>query len=102
MKLGLTEFEGIAHFLEARSPTGSARDIASWCDARDVDSEDVLLFARALTRSCLETIAAGEGRPGEPAPASAVEAAIAAAVVTALQIGVDSERRRRDERELPR
>ncbi|MDX6609044.1 MAG: hypothetical protein QOF85_969 [Solirubrobacterales bacterium] len=102
MKLGLVEFEEIAAFLEARSPAGSARDIASWCGARDVDSQDVLYFARALTRSCLETIAAAENRTGEPPPASAVEAAIAAAIVTALQIGVDSERRRRDARELPR
>jgi hypothetical protein len=96
MKLGLTEFEGIARFLNARSPTGSARDIASWCEARDVDSEDVLLFARAITRSCLETIAAA----GAQLPACQVEAAIGAAVVTALQVGVDSERRRRDEKEF--
>jgi hypothetical protein len=101
VKLGLVEFEDIARFLEARSPTGSARDIRSWCDARELDSDDVLYFARALTRSCLETIASEEERLGHQAPACAVEAAIAAAVVTGLQVGIDGERRRRDERELP-
>jgi len=96
VKLGLEHFEGIARFLGARSPSGNARDITGWCEARDVDPQDVLLFARAITHSCLKTVAAG----GEQLPACQVEAAITASVVTALQVGVDSERRRRDKREF--
>jgi hypothetical protein len=101
MTLGLEEFQAIASFLEARSPTSSARDIAAWCEARDVATGDVLLFAQALTRSSLATIAAAEEEDGEPMAPGGVAAVITAAVVTGLQVGLDAERRRRDANELP-
>lgn len=100
-RIVLPELEGVTDFLDARRPSSSARSIEDWCEARDVNTRDVLFYARALTRSCLATISEQERRTGEPVGAGPVESAITAAIVTALQVGVDVERRRRDKRELP-
>jgi len=97
MTIALPELARITAFLQARDSQTTSRNIDAWCEARDVESADVLFYAASMTRSCLATIAAG----GEQFDAAQVEAAIAAAIVTALQTGIDAERRRRDERELP-
>jgi hypothetical protein len=98
--IDLPELLAVSDFIEARSQSSSARCIEDWCEARDVDSKAVLRFAGAIVRSTLETIAQEEAERGEIA-ATEVEAAFIAATVTALQVGVDAERRRRDQRELP-
>ena len=100
-RIALPELEGITRFLEARALTNSPRTIDDWCEARDIDTRDVLRYGLAMSRSCLATIAAGERQAGEPATTTEVESAISTAIVTALQVGVDVERRRRDGTELP-
>lgn len=97
MTIALPELAAITAFLQARDSQTSSRNIEAWCEARDVESADVLFYAASMTRSCLATISAS----GEEPDADQVEAAIGAAIVTALQTGIDAERRRRDESELP-
>lgn len=100
-RIALAELDRAGRFLKACRPESSSRCIVDWCEARDVDPSDFLFYARATTRSCLATIAElGEGPAGQASPAQ-VEMAIASAVVTGLQVGVDAECRRRDARELP-
>ena len=99
--IDLAELLRISDFLEARSETSSARCIVDWCDAREISPEAILRYAHAMTRSTLETLAREEAASGCRAGRADVEAAIAAAIATAVQVGIDAERRRRDGAELP-
>jgi hypothetical protein len=99
-RIAMAELEVALQFLDARGPR-SLRSIEGWCDARDALARDILFFSRGLTQSCLATIAEGEASTGNQAGRAEVESAIVAAIVTALQVGVDVERRRRDAQELP-
>jgi hypothetical protein len=91
----LGELLAVSDFLEARSEASSARCIEDWCAARDFDDRALCRFSQAIVRSTLETIAREEAE-GPPVSAEGVEAAFIAAVLTAVQVGVDVERRRRD------
>jgi hypothetical protein len=94
--IDVDELMAIAEFVE--SGRGSAESVFTWCQARHFDLSAVLRLASALSRSSLESIARVECE----SPGSAdVEAAIAAAIVRAMQIGADAERRRRDREDLP-
>lgn len=101
--IGLGELERIRAFLVEPGPESSATEIASWCEARDIDAFDLQLFTLSMARATLCLIAALENEEGnEMPPGQLVELAIGAAIVTALQTGLDAERRRRDVAELPR
>jgi hypothetical protein len=94
--IDVDELMAIAEFVE--SGRGSAESVFSWCQARSFDFSAVIRVSEALSRSSLESIARVECQ----SPGSAdVEAAIAAAIVRAMQIGADAERRRRDREQLP-
>lgn len=98
----LRELMAITDFLDRGSSEGSADSINAWCAAREIDAPDVVRYAETISRCCLEAIANEETQTGQTQTPAAVEQAIAAAIVTGLQVGVDAERRRRDARELPR
>jgi hypothetical protein len=101
MTIRLGDLLAITDFLQRGSEASSARSIDDWCNAREIDPADVVRYAETITRCCLETVALEERETKRTASPAAVESAIAAAIVTGLQVGVDAERRRRDARELP-
>lgn len=106
--INLPELLAVSDFIErnrdapARGGTlSSARSIEDWCEARDIDAIALVRYSQALTRSTLETIAKEEVSLARKLGTGEVETAMLAGMLTAVQVGIDVERRRRDGRELP-
>lgn len=109
--IDLPELLAVSDFIErTRKPTpprhrggtlGSARSIEAWCEAREIDPIALVRYSQALTRSTLETIAREETSLARKLGTGEVETAMLAGMLTAVQVGLDVERRRRDGRELP-
>jgi hypothetical protein len=106
--INLPELLAVSDFIERTRKPGagdgtisSARSIEDWCEARGIDPIALVRYSQALTRSTLETIGREEAQLRRSLGTGEVETAMLAGILTAVQVGIDVERRRRDVRELP-
>lgn len=93
-QIGAAELAPIVNWLNALhgEGTGAANKVVEWCEARGIDPAAVAQFGEEEAREVLLAISQVKLH---------VPCGIASAAIAGFQLGLEVERRRRDEAELP-